>query len=93
MKQSLTRCICNPYNRTYFRTNNGDQRIFTFSNHDKCLSLLFSLRLNTYVIGPRPLDLFNSFRAGRGLIVALINLIQCTAFYRQQLEQSIQFIT
>ena len=32
----------------YFCINHGDQRVFSILNHHKCLSLLFTLYLNTY---------------------------------------------
>ena len=37
----------------YFCISHGAQRVF--SNHHKCLSYLFQIHLNTYVMGPRPL--------------------------------------
>ena len=32
--------------------------VFSISNHPKCLSWLFPIHLNTYVMGLRPLEIF-----------------------------------
>ena len=46
----------------YFCLNHGEQRFF--KNHHKCLSYLFLLHLNTFVMGLLPLLIFHTFRAG-----------------------------
>ena len=44
----------------YFCMLHGDQRVFSIYNHHKCLSCLFPLHLNTYVMGIR-VDIINYF--------------------------------
>ena len=39
----------------YCDINHGDKGFFSICNNHKCLSYLFPLHLNIYVIGPRPL--------------------------------------
>ena len=43
---------------TCFYIHHGDQRVFSIWNHHKCLIHLFSLHLNTYGMGLRPLEIF-----------------------------------
>ena len=57
--------IFNPYGAEYVCVNYGDQRFFYFEIIiNVLLSWLFSLHLNTYVMGLRPLSMCNSFSAG-----------------------------
>ena len=55
---TTTYCILYPYNAELFYENLGDQRVFSLWNHHKCLSQLFPINLNTYVMGLRPLEIF-----------------------------------
>ena len=41
-----------------------DERVISIQNNNKCLSQLFQLHLNTYVMGLRPLYMFYSSSAG-----------------------------
>ena len=43
--------LIEPYKAEFVCLNHGDQRVFSIRNHHKCLSLLFLLHLNTFVIG------------------------------------------
>ena len=49
--------VYNPLN-DIFCINYGDQRIFSIWNHHKCLSYIFLVHLNTYVMGLRSLEIF-----------------------------------
>ena len=47
-----------------FLISHGDQRVFPIWNHRKCLSQLFPVHLNTYVMGLGPLWIFHTYSAG-----------------------------
>ena len=47
----------------YFHIDHREQRV-SILNYHKCLIWPFPLHLNTYVLGLRPLKIFNSFSAG-----------------------------
>ena len=47
-----------------FCVNHGEQRVCSIRNHHKYLSWLFPLYLNTYVMGLRPLEMFEFFQCG-----------------------------
>ena len=49
---------------THFCVNHGDQRVFSIWNNHKCLSQLFLIHLNTYVMVYDHYKYFNSFGAG-----------------------------
>ena len=61
----------------YSYTNHGDQRVFSIWNHHKCLSCLFSIHLNTYVMRLRPLEIFLLLQC-RGSMLDLRNV--CSRF-------------
>ena len=54
---SLNPLSFNFYNAELFCENHGDQRVFSIWNQHKCLSQLFPLHLNTYVMCVRPLEI------------------------------------
>ena len=50
-----------PYNAKIFLSDPWRPMFFSIWNHHKCLSQLFLLHLNTFVMGLRPIQIFNSF--------------------------------
>ena len=56
MRRCTSVCLNNPYNSDFICINHADQMFFfTNLNHQKCLSYIFPLHLNTCVMGVRPL--------------------------------------
>ena len=54
-----------PWNRLKSWNSFYKNQFFSIWNHHKCLSLLFLLHLNTYVMGLWPLEIFYIFSEGK----------------------------
>ena len=55
----------------YFSINHGDQRVFPILNYHECLSYLFLIHFNTYVMDLRPLLIFFKCVWGQSLYVKI----------------------
>ena len=56
--------MLNSNNAELFLYKPWKPKVFSIWNHHKCLSFLFPLHLNTYVMGLRPLEIFQFFQCG-----------------------------
>ena len=66
--------------------NHGDQRVFKIWNHHNCLSQLFLLHLNTYVMGLRPYVLHILILSVREHVFSTQN------FFHKHLSWKIRFL-